>query len=905
MDEPLNTHKICIFLSSSDVLPSAYLHAQKNFSGSDLLNVQLNATLDHVRNEIESKVRCVLAFALFTADDVTKFLAFLQSAKKYIKAKRVVPIAILKTNTEKTEEALQKGGCADVLGFDISPKAFIHKLNLHIKTLEKCDETFEEDFSITQLDDRPQTFTVESMEPIESPLDFWLLAKSAHARKIRTHWHVELVGPSPEAGSWKDVSNSNSELRKWQWEPTGAFEAFKTKDANWFFSGKEPVYNWSINRWVFISSKPELSLYRNGVLLAFRFRVISDQQLAVSKNSRAGESIFSKIKETFYPTQKVTSKTNTLAPETQISWADQIDTKSLVSIGGSHTPAESQTTVKNYFPDFGIESMKPCGIVGTLKSKPIEFFGYTDDRFLLVSIETGTAVERESVQIQIKTKQLGEKSEYQLNCLVSKIVKIDEEKSLAKLMLDRDSTRFIDEIETSVGSRQTQLSSFFMQARGISQPPEAEKKQTGFDPDQIIKDYLSTSPILILDSTSTARVTLASHLVKLGAQRNNMALVGSLDEARASVAKHKHKIIFSDYMIGKHSGIDFIQEQKARFAAENIKDSLCILLTANAAQSTAARAAEEDVDHFVIKPYRVDLLKKVLFESIQIRLSPSPYLKLIEQGKQLLDQNNNDLAETIFIGALEKDPKPTLALYYLAQAQERKNKLIEAEQSYRQALGLNMIHYKCLSGLHELLRGQKRHIESYDTVKRIVNYFPANSTRLANVLRTAIVIDRFDDMEWYYKIFLNTDERSDELTRYMCSALVITGKHYLNQKTKVKALELFESAAVSAAGRTKFILYIVETLVDFEMPSEATRFLSRLVTIDHASPDCLAAEFLISTLTKPLVDAVYLGRKAIRAGVQIPSVHKKLISLSVTGGYLDSAQELSKEACALWPDKKF
>ena len=46
-----------------------------------------------------------------------------------------------------------------------------------------------------------------------------------------------------------------------------------------------------------------------------------------------------------------------------------------------------------------------------------------------------------------------------------------------------------------------------------------------------------------------------------------------------------------------------------------------------------ARAAEEDVDTFIIKPYTASMLKQALSAAVVSKLKPSLYAQLIEQGK--------------------------------------------------------------------------------------------------------------------------------------------------------------------------------------------------------------------------------------------------------------------------------
>jgi tetratricopeptide (TPR) repeat protein len=352
----------------------------------------------------------------------------------------------------------------------------------------------------------------------------------------------------------------------------------------------------------------------------------------------------------------------------------------------------------------------------------------------------------------------------------------------------------------------------------------------------------------------------------------------------------------SEARVGDQSIFPFIQEYKR-------SSEICILITSDASQALAARAAEDDIDYFILKPYSFPLLKRAMLDSILSKLNPNSYRQLIERGKHHLLKNEAQAAETAFTEAVAAESKPALALYYLAKTQEKKKKLVDAEKSYRKALALNQVHYRCLSGLNNLLNLEKRDKESYATMKKLVGYFPLNPHRLANALRMDVITENFQDTEWYYEIFQQLDQKPEELIRHMCSALVVSGKHFLNQKQDRKALQLFELAANCGAGRTKFLLYMVETLVNFEMSAEAGKFLSRLTQTDDTSADCMAAKFLVSTLSDSLMDSIKLGKKTLEAGVSIPSVYEKLITLSVLGGNKNMAKDLLQEASAKWPDR--
>jgi len=321
--------------------------------------------------------------------------------------------------------------------------------------------------------------------------------------------------------------------------------------------------------------------------------------------------------------------------------------------------------------------------------------------------------------------------------------------------------------------------------------------------EKILKEYLNKNHVLILDAISSGRTNIASCLAKFGATRSRMSLIGTMHEAREEIKRVKPKVIFADFMIGKESSLDLIQDQKAALEKEGVKDTLFVLVTSNASQSTVARAAEEDVDTFIIKPFSLDTLKKGLMRSVQQKLYPSEYHQTIEAGKGLLLAGDFKKAIEHFKRAMDLNETPTLACFYYGQAEYMQKALDAAEGKYQDGLDFNNIHYKCLTGLFDLLHNEKRYHDAYDVMRRLAQYFPANPKRLSTVLQLSIQTSHFEDVEDYYKIFVELEERTDELIRYMCSALAVTGRYYLKNHSNQKAISAFESAAISSAGRIK------------------------------------------------------------------------------------------------------
>lgn len=420
---------------------------------------------------------------------------------------------------------------------------------------------------------------------------------------------------------------------------------------------------------------------------------------------------------------------------------------------------------------------------------------------------------------------------------------------------------------------------------------------------EIFCKFLNENKVLIADTSSASRSRLAATLSELGVRTSNMILASNYAEAehQLQTAVPTPKLVLCDYHLGSQYGLDLLQSQRANSSGD---ETIFVLITGNTSQSAVARAAEEDVDSFILKPYTLEVLKAGLINAVISKIRPSEYVSTVRRGKDQLFKGSIDEAIQTFEAAMKLDPTPTLAHFYLGYAQKMKKTLEKAEESFNEGLSLNRIHYKCMVGLFDLLMEGKRHPEAYDVVKRIAQYFPANPKRLASVLRLAIMTEHFEDMEGYYRLFTQLEQRNDELVTYMCSALVVCGKYYLQTKHRQRAVEVFEKAAVSCASQIRFLKYIIETLVDKGQPEAAVPFFKRYSMSDTKSDTFKALEFLVSAKKSDLSSSVAKGQALLKEGVRDPLVYRTMIECCGKAGLDDAAQTVAGMAIRDFPAKK-
>jgi CheY-like chemotaxis protein len=419
---------------------------------------------------------------------------------------------------------------------------------------------------------------------------------------------------------------------------------------------------------------------------------------------------------------------------------------------------------------------------------------------------------------------------------------------------------------------------------------------------EILKKYLGVKTILIADTSGVSRSGLHGVFTKLGAKPNQMILVKSLNQALEVIETRKPHIFVAEFDLGKRCGLDLFIRAREKFP-QQAKESIYIIVTNNTSQSSVARAAEEDVDAFIIKPFTPETVGRTIMSAALAKIKPSEYMLAIEAGKKALAAGDFPNAITEFERAMKLDPQPSLACYYLGQTKFVQQLLDEASTLYESGLQYNRIHYKCMVGLYEIFMARKMHAAAYEIVKRISQYFPANPKRLAEVLRLAIVNAKYEDIEGFYKVFINLDERNDMLIKYVCAALIVCGKYYLGAgRSRTRALQLFQNAAATGSGRTKILKEIVFGLVDHNLAKEADGFLGKFPAETHKSEDYLVARFLVIDAGGVRSKTIEEGRALLANNILDPRVYAVMIRRSLEAQLQPAAETLCRDAIAKYPN---
>ncbi len=419
----------------------------------------------------------------------------------------------------------------------------------------------------------------------------------------------------------------------------------------------------------------------------------------------------------------------------------------------------------------------------------------------------------------------------------------------------------------------------------------------------VVQEYLTNHAVLIVDKNSSSRNRLLKVMVDLGVKRAMIHTAGTMSEAAEILKSNNVGLVLSDYFVGGGSGFDLFKMVRTSFP-DNKK--LClILVTSNISQTAVAKAAEEDVDSFIIKPYTLQSIQENLLSTVSAKIKPSSYILKIDEGKTAMAAGDFRGAIAIFEAAMPMHPRPSLALFYMGQAQYLLSEADQAKGKYNRGLAFNSIHFKCLVGLYEIFMKEQKFPEAYQVVKKVAKYFPANPDRLTQIIRLAIITKNYEDMELYYEIFTQLEERNAEMTNYIGAGLFVAGKWYLLEGQLPKALPLFEKIAVSCAEFSKFLRAIISLLVEHQQPKEAEKYITRFPAGSRDQEDFVVSDFLLrfGSAQTEAGALIQRGLEIYNNNIRDYQVLRLMVEAMVTNGLEDKAEPYRKELERLYPDK--
>lgn len=414
--------------------------------------------------------------------------------------------------------------------------------------------------------------------------------------------------------------------------------------------------------------------------------------------------------------------------------------------------------------------------------------------------------------------------------------------------------------------------------------------------------FLEDKKILVIDSSKSFSRMIQSCLIEMGIRSRSITLVSSYQNAQELISELKPEIIISDYNVNEKSGLEFAVMQKKYLEKEN--DRVFILATSNSSESAIVDALEEEVDGCLLKPFSPNDFQKTFKAITASKESPSQYKKVLETAKALRLQHEFEQAEELVKMAMKLKPESAMPFACLGDIQRAKQNYDEALSVYSKGLDLNPKHYRCLKGKFEVLEllGEKE--QAYDTIKFFIQSLPLGSEVLERAFCLVLETKNFQDMELYYEIYRQKENRSMSLVKTVCSSLYKSGKVCAKEGQWPLAEKMFSWCIISSGRNLKFIEKVIKFCIDKDKKEAAEKFFKlypadQVGTDHHSELDFYIAKSILSP-----EEIVEKGRQLLAKGTKKIFLYKEIIQQLLNINLAMAAENMTYEAIQRFPDKR-
>jgi CheY-like chemotaxis protein len=418
--------------------------------------------------------------------------------------------------------------------------------------------------------------------------------------------------------------------------------------------------------------------------------------------------------------------------------------------------------------------------------------------------------------------------------------------------------------------------------------------------ERLFQDFISQEKILIVDRSKSSLERISRTLVDMGAKQTKIACISSITQAKKYFEENKPRLVISDYYLNGGIGFDLLV--LLRECQDPSFHPVFVLITNNMSQSIVAKAAEYEIDSYLLKPYTLNTLKAKLIDSIQAKVYPSDYLKLIFKAKEYIEAREYEIAEAKLNEAIGLEEKPVLAMYYLGMMNKICKRNQPAVDKYEEGLSINSLHFRCQRGMFEIFMQEELYDSAYQILKRLNYYYPNSSTRLIQAIRLCIKTQSFRDIDEFYKYFELLDYRDENLIKAISSGLFISGKYFIMRSDVSKGVELFRKVVSACEDTSRFHREIIETLYKYNYINYFNEFFDLFPRAKKHSVDYEIVDILINH--KELDPAELIARCE-----KVFEQEKNLIVFKIMTDSLRAQKKVDKLnhyleiAVELWPDR--
>lgn len=241
--------------------------------------------------------------------------------------------------------------------------------------------------------------------------------------------------------------------------------------------------------------------------------------------------------------------------------------------------------------------------------------------------------------------------------------------------------------------------------------------------------------ILIADDVSSMRKILLSMLRALGYR--NIAVAEDGLEAWSIIRGEKIDLVISDWNMPRMTGIELLHKIRS---TKGIEDLPFIMVTGEVDEGSVAQAAEVEVDSYILKPFVPRDLDEKINVVLGRRKNPSDFLKLLNNGRELLNEGLYGEALKYFKAAVSLEGDKPVGHFYLGQLYEEQGDDVLAKAAFLKATSINPKYIRALDGLARIYEREEDSQRLYEVLRVLIYISPRNVDRLMRLGRLALLV---------------------------------------------------------------------------------------------------------------------------------------------------------------------
>ena len=288
--------------------------------------------------------------------------------------------------------------------------------------------------------------------------------------------------------------------------------------------------------------------------------------------------------------------------------------------------------------------------------------------------------------------------------------------------------------------------------------------------------------ILVVDDNANARKTIRNMLRMIG--YGNISEAADGDIAFNMLKASQFDFIIADLYMPRVSGLDLLQLIREEPSLRNLP---FLMITADTDTGHVARAAEEDVDGYIIKPFVAETLNNKIISIIEKNVNPPKVEIHLKLGHVYMDNLLYDKALAEYQKARQIKPESARITYALGQVYKAMGDIEKAESLFVEAITYNPKYIKVQQGLGEHYLESGNEAEAMRYLKQAAAISPNDSARQIKLGKLYAKNSLFEEAEKAFQHAVNSDPQNAELQSQI-------GEIYLEHGQPEKAAEAFRGS---------------------------------------------------------------------------------------------------------------